>query len=144
MQNNPRRKRGLSNYFWRMALNVGVLLITLLTTNTVLAQSALPGEGLYRWKLSSEHVWRVISPDPLATDLRLADRRVDEYVAVSRDETRRSRALSEYNHLLVRFQAEENETNRERIIAKLKSQQDSLKTMGMSIPELDQFVQPGP
>jgi hypothetical protein len=86
----------------------------------------------------------VISPDPLATDLRLADRRVNEYVAVSRDETRRARALLEYNELLVRFQAEENDTNRERILARLKSQQDSLKTVGMSIPELDQFVRPSP
>ena len=144
IQNSPRQKRGLSNYFWRMALNVGVLLVTLFTTNTVLAQGALPGESLYRWKLNSEHVWRVISPDPLATDLRLADRRVNEYVAVSRDEIRRSRALREYNELLVRFQAEQNETNRERILLRLKSQQDSLKTVGMSIPELDQFVRPGP
>lgn len=144
MQSNPRQKRGLSNYFWRMALNVGVLLVTLFTTNTVLAQSALPGESLYRWKLNSEHVWRVVSPDPLATDLRLADRRLNEYVAVSRDEGRRARALLEYNELLVRFQAEENDTNRERILARLKSQQDSLKTVGMSIPELDQFVRPSP
>jgi len=144
MQNNPRQKRGLSNYFWRMALNVSVLLITLLMTSTVLAQSALPGESLYRWKLNSEHVWRVISTDPLATDLRLADRRVDEYVAVSRDETRRARVLLGYNELLVKFQAEENDTNRERIWVSLKSQQDSLKTVGMSIPELDQFVHPAP
>ena len=144
MKNNPRQKRGLSDYFWQMALNVGVLLVTLFTTSTALAQSALPGENLYRWKLNSEHVWRVISPDPLATDLRLADRRVNEYVAVSRDQTRQSRALLGYNELLVRFQAEQDEMNRERILVRLKSQQDSLKTAGMSIPELDKFVHPGP
>lgn len=64
-----------------------MLLITLVTTHTVLAQSALPGEDLYRWKVTSEHIWRGMSADPLVTDLRLVDRRLDGYIALSRDET---------------------------------------------------------
>ena len=139
----PRHRRGLPKFFWRMALNVGLLLLTLAMTNTVFAQSALPGETLYRWKLTSEYVWRVVSTDPLGTDLRLADRRLDEYLAVSKDETRRARVLVGYNELLVRFQAEEDEADRQRILTTLKSQQDSLRKVGLSIPELDRYFTGG-
>ena len=143
IEESPRRKRGLPNFFWRMALNVGVLLITLVMTNTALAQSALPGESLYHWKLTSEDVWREVSGDPLGTDLRLADRRLNEYMAVSNDETRRARVLVGYNELLTRFQAEEDEADRQRILMALKSQQDSLRKVGLSIPELDRYFSGG-
>jgi hypothetical protein len=143
IETNPRRRRGLPTFFWRMALNVSVLVLAIVMTNTVFAQSALPGDALYRWKLTSEHVWRVITTDPLGTDLRLADRRVDEYLAVSKDDSRRARVLLGYNELLVRFQAEEDEADRQRILTALKSQQDSLKKVGLSIPELDRYFSGG-
>ena len=88
---SPKQNRGLWTYSWRMALNLAVLMFALIMTNTVFAQGALPGESLYNWKLTSERVWRVVSDDPLATDLQLSNRRVHEYVAVSNDETRRAR-----------------------------------------------------
>lgn len=138
-----RSKRGLPVFFWRMALNIAVLLFALMMTNTVFAQGALPGESLYNWKLTSERIWRVVSTDPLGTDLQLANRRIDEYVAVSNDETRRARVLVNYNELLVRFKAEEDEVDRERILQVLKSQQDSLRKVGLSIPELDNYFSGG-
>ena len=143
IETKPRPRRGLPIFFWRMALNVSVLLLTLAMTNTVFAQSALPGESLYRWKLTSEYVWHVVTTDPLGTDLRLADRRLDEYLAVSKDETRRARVLMGYNELLLRFQAEEDEADRQRILTTLKSQQDSLRKVGLSIPELDRYFSGG-
>ena len=140
-----RVKREMPLFFWRMALNVAVLVFALVMTNTVFAQGALPGESLYNWKLRSERVWRVFSSDPLGTDLKLADRRIHEYVAVSsdRDETRRARVLGDYNELLVRFKSEDNEADRARILPVLKSQQDSLRKVGLSIPELDSYFSGG-
>lgn len=128
-------------FFWRMGLNVAILVFALIMTNTVFAQGALPGESLYNWKLASERIWRVVSIDPLGTDLELSNRRITEYVAVSHDndETRRARIRTDYNALLVRFQAEDDEVNRARINQVLKTQQDSLHDEGLSLPELDSY-----
>lgn len=145
IKNSPQQKRRMPLFFWRMALNVAVLVFALIMTNTVFAQGALPGESLYNWKLASEKVWRVFSVDPLETDLQLADRRINEYVAVSRDAdgTRRTRVLVSYNELLVRFKEEEDEADKARILQTLKSQQDSLRKVGLSIPELDNYFSGG-
>ena len=143
MKNSPPQKRGLPIFFWRMALNVAVLMFALIMTNTVFAQGALPGESLYNWKLTSERVWRILSVDPLGTDLQLANRRIDEYVAVSQDETRRARVLTSYNELLVQFKEKDNENDRARILQVLKSQQDSLRKVGLAIPELDSYFSGG-
>jgi hypothetical protein len=126
-----------------MALNVAVLFFALIMTNTVFAQGALPGESLYNWKLASERVWRVLSVDPVGTDLQLANRRVSEYVAVSNDETRRARVLVSYNELLTRFKTEGNDNDQQRILVTLQSQRDSLHQVGLSIPELDNYVSGG-
>jgi hypothetical protein len=133
------QKRHIPLFFWRMALNVAVLVSALVMTNTVFAQGALPGESLYKWKLTSEHIWRIVSVDPLGTDLKLSDRRLTEYVAVSNDESRRARVLTDYNELLARFKAEEDEYDRARIVLALKSQQASLRNVGLSLPELDSY-----
>lgn len=143
MEDSPRSMRGVSLFFWRVALNVAVLMFALITTNTLFAQGALPGETLYDWKLASETLWRLVTVDPLGTDLYLADRRIDEYVAVSKDEQRRAEVLIGYNRLLVRFKAEEDETDRARILSVLKSQQDSLRKVGLAIPELDSYFSGG-
>jgi hypothetical protein len=119
-------------------LNVAVLVFALLMTNTVFAQGALPGDSLYNWKLSSERVWRMVSADPLGTDLQLSNRRINEYVAVSNDETRRARVLVSYNELLTRFKSDNND--QERILVVLRSQQDSLHQVGLSIPALEDYV----
>jgi hypothetical protein len=136
----PRPTRQLPLFFQRMALNVGVLLLMLTFTSTAFAQIALPGESLYSLKLASENVWRVLTTDPLGTDLELSNRRINEYVAVSQDETRRARVLSGYHDLLVRFQTEDDELEKERILRVLQSQQDSLRKEGLSIPALDNYV----
>lgn len=142
MKSNPRRKFGVPVFFWRMALNMAVLLFALIMTNTVFAQGALPGESLYAWKLISENVWRVVTVDPVGTDLQISNRRIDEYVAVN-DEARRARVLAGYSELLNRLQSEKDEANRARILLTLKSQQDSLRKVGLSIPELDGYFTGG-
>lgn len=143
MDSNPRQKRGLPVFFWRMALNMAVLMFTLVMANTVFAQGALPGESLYNWKLASERVWRMVTVDPVGTDLMISDRRVDEYLAVSNDEARRARVLVGYNELIERFEREDDQADRERILLTLKSQQDSLRKVGLSIPSLDHYFSGG-
>jgi len=136
--NLPQRGRFPVN-FWRMALNVALLVFALITTNTVFAQGALPGDSLYNWKLTSERVWQFVSADHLGTDLQLSNRRINEYVAVSSDESRRARVLTSYNELLVRFKAENNESDQARILQTLHTQQDALHKVGLTIPELDSY-----
>ena len=143
IENSPRRKRTTPFFFWRMALNVAVLIFALVMTNTVFAQRALPGEELYDWKLASETFWRTVTTDPLGTDLKISERRIDEYVAVSSDEARRREVLMGYNKLLGRFKLEEDEYDRARILHALKSQQDSLRRVGLTIPELDSYFSGG-
>jgi hypothetical protein len=109
-------------------------------TSTVFAQGALPGEGLYNWKLASERLWRAMAVNPLETDLKISDRRINEYVAVSSDEQRRTQVLLGYHKLLVRFQDEHGEVNQARIQRVLRSQQDALHKAGLSIPELDSYI----
>ncbi len=126
-------------FFRRKALNLAMLVFVFLTTNTVFAQGALPGEILYRWKLASENLWRSITADPVGTDLKLSDRRINEYVAVSSDEQRRTEVLLGYNKLLVRFKDDQTEADRARIMTVLKSQKNVLNKIGLSIPELDDY-----
>jgi hypothetical protein len=51
--------------------------------------------------------------------------------------------LTDYNELLMRFKAEEDENDRARILLVLKSQQDSLRKVGLSLPELDSYFSGG-
>ena len=143
IENSPRRKRAMPFFYWRMALNLAVLIFALVMTNTVFAQRALPGEELYDWKLASETFWRTVTTDPLGTDLKISERRIDEFVAVSSDEARCREVLMRYNKLLCRFKQEEDESDRVRILHALKSQQDSLRRVGLTIPELDNYFSAG-
>jgi len=115
MQQNPQRKR-VSPIFWRVAIGVMTMLIAFLATGTSFAQSALPGDQLYNWKLTSENVWRMTSSDQLGVDLTLSDRRVHEIVVVSGNEARQQRALENYQKLLVKFNATKDEKARARIL----------------------------
>jgi hypothetical protein len=136
MYENPQMKR-VSPLFWRMTITLVSLLLAFIVSGTVFAQSALPGDTFYDWKLSSENAWRIVSPDRLGTDLTLSNRRVHEVVALSGDEIRRARALEDYQRLLVRFQ---EANDQERILIVLRSQQEFLRNAGVSVPELDNYL----
>jgi hypothetical protein len=136
MQQNPQRKR-VSPIFWRVAIGVMTMLIAFLATGTSFAQSALPGDQLYDWKLTSENVWRMTSSDQLGVDLTLSDRRVHEIVVVSGNHARQQRALENYQKLLVKFNATKNEKARARILPVLRAQHEALIKAGVLSPELD-------
>jgi hypothetical protein len=143
MQATPPPKRRLPVFFRQMALNLGVLFLMFALVSTAFAQGSVPGETLYGVKLASESVWRVLTTDPVGTDLEIANRRVNEYVEVSRDEVRRARVLTGYHDVMVRFQNQADEQEKARILQVLKSQQDSLRKVGLSIPELDSYFSGG-
>jgi hypothetical protein len=47
--------------------------------------------------------------------------------------------LTNYNELLARFKSEQDQNNKARIVEVLKSQQDSLHQVGLTIPELESY-----
>jgi hypothetical protein len=143
IEKSQRPRERMPFLFGRMALNLAVLMVALVMTNTLFAQKALPGEELYDWKLASENFWRSVTTDPLGTDLKISERRIDEYVAVSSDDARRQEVLLGYNKLLVRFKEEKDESDRARILNVLKAQRDALRRMGLTIPELDSYFSGG-
>lgn len=80
----------------RMATTAAVVVLTLMTATTAMAQSALPGDVLHPVKLYSEHVWRSFHSNPVQADLSLAQRRLEELLAVEGDTDRVPAALSAY------------------------------------------------
>jgi hypothetical protein len=122
MQQNPQRKR-ISPVLWRFAISVAAVLLIFVASGTAFAQSSLPGDALYNWKLTSEHVWRLTSSDQLSVDITLSNLRVNEIVSVSDNAARRARAIENYEKLLIKFQAEQDPVKRARILPILRAQQ---------------------
>ncbi len=137
---HPRRSRGKLSLVWSVAISLAVLVIAFFVTGTAFAQSALPGQPLYDWKLSSEQFWRASSSDPVSVDLALADRRTFELTSLSADKTDSARALAGYQEVLARLSSEEDALNKDRISYTLKSNQLKLSAVGINIPELDKHL----
>jgi len=106
MQAHPRRRVTSGLMFWRLASVLVVLVLAFLVTGTVYAQSAMPGDPLYDWKLVSERLWRRVSPNPVSTDLTIANRRIGEMNVVVDDPARRARALEGYHEVVNRLEDE--------------------------------------
>jgi hypothetical protein len=138
MQQNPQRKR-VSPVLWRFSIAFATVMMLFLASGTAFAQQALPGDTLYNWKLTSEHVWRLTSNDDLGVDIALSQRRMNELVVVSGDETRRAWAVQNYEKLLVKFQNAESEKDRARILPVLQAQHEVLLEAGIMIPELENY-----
>ena len=138
MQQHPQRRR-VSPIFWRFSIALATVMLLFVASGTAFAQTALPGDAFYTWKLTSENVWRFTSSDPLGVDITLSNRRVDELMTVSGDQIRRERAVENYEKLLIKFNAEQDEEKRERILPILRAQQEALKKAGVSVPELESY-----
>jgi hypothetical protein len=74
------------------------------------------------------------SSDQLGVDLTLSDRRVNEMVVVSGNQSRQVQALKNYEKLLIKFNAAINQRDRARILPVLRAQHQSLIKAGISIP----------
>jgi hypothetical protein len=138
MQQHPQHKR-VSPVFWRVAISFATVMMLFLASGTAFAQQAVPGDTLYTWKLTSEHVWRLTSGDDLGVDIALSQRRMRELVVVSEDENRRVWAIQNYEELLVKFQNAESERDRARIRPVLLAQHKALLEAGIAIPELESY-----
>ena len=138
MLQNPQRKR-VSPMLWRFSIAFATMFLLFLASGTAFAQAALPGDALYNWKLTSEHVWRLTSNDDLGIDIALSQRRMNELLVVSGDETRRAWAIQNYEKLLVKFRNAESEHDRARILPVLRAQHEALIEAGVRIPELEDY-----
>ena len=138
MQQHPQRKR-VSPVFWRFAVGLVTVMTLFLASGTAFAQQAVPGDRLYNWKLTSEHIWRYTSNDQLGYDIALSNRRMNELMEVSQDEMRRTWAIQNYEKLLVKFRNAEDGKDRERILSVLRAQHEALIKAGITVPELELY-----
>jgi RNA polymerase sigma-70 factor (ECF subfamily) len=136
---SPRRQNAMP-MFQRTALTLAVLVVAFLITGTAHAQSALPGGTFYGWKRTSEQVWRILSPDPLTTDIILAERRLKEWVAVAGDPIYNVKARFDYLDALARLETTGDMDALTRIIPVLQLQQQILAVAGLPAPELDTYL----
>jgi hypothetical protein len=136
MLQNPQRKR-VSPIFWQVAVGFATIMLLFVASGTAFAQQALPGDTLYNWKLTSEHVWRLTSNDDLGVDIALSQRRMNELLVVSGDQTRRASAIQNYEKLLLKFRNAESEHDRARILPVLQAQHEALIEAGVLVPELE-------
>lgn len=144
MQAHPRKTVRFQFLFTRLATGFAVMLLALFVAGTVYAQGALPGQFLYTWKLMSENVWRAISPDPIGTDLAIAERRANELIAIGNNAAMRLQAQNAYLEVVARLELEMNAENEERIRTILDSQIEELNQSGVAIPPLEQNILPLP
>jgi hypothetical protein len=138
MQQNPQRKR-ISPVFWRVSVAFATVMLLFLASGTAFAQQALPGDALYNWKLTSEHLWRFTSNDQLEYDILLSNRRVNELMEVSQDEMRRPSAIRNYEKLLIKFRNTQDPEDRERILFVLRTQRETLLNAGIDISEIEPY-----
>lgn len=141
MQQHPRQRGQRVLLFQRLAMGLAVVMFALLSVGTVRAQSALPADMFYSWKLASEQVWRTVSFNSRHVDLALADRRVSEIVATADDPSRLAGAVHDYQEILLRLEAG-SDADRGEILSTLETHQKSLKDAGLSIQALDDYLAP--
>jgi hypothetical protein len=136
---HPRQQRGVA-LSWRMAMTLAMLVVALLFTGTVHAQSALPGDIDYGWKRTSELAWRALAPDPVAADIILSERRLNEWIAVANDPALNTSARNSYRDALSRLESSRDVETFALIVPMLQSHQRALKNAGLPTSELDNYL----
>jgi RNA polymerase sigma factor (sigma-70 family) len=137
---HPRRPKVIiTPAFQRVAVTLAVL-VAFLVTGTARAQSALPGDPFYPWKRTSEQAWLALSPDPVSTDIILAERRLNEWIAVSHDSVRSTTAKSSYVEALSRLKTTNDDKDLIRVVSVLEQQQQTLGDAGLTVDELDTYL----
>ncbi len=132
-----------SSTFWRMTLIYTALVAAFLITGTAKAQSALPGDILYGWKRTSEQAWLSVSPDPVGTDIILADRRLNELIAVEHDPVRRAEASSDYSAALTKLNPVSNSTTSARLLPVLRAHSQRLANAGLPAAQVNNYLTVG-
>jgi hypothetical protein len=142
MYARPRKTARPGFMFMRLAGSLATVIMALLVAGTVYAQNALPGNPFYAWKLASENVWRAASPDAVGVDLMIAERRIDELIAVRNDPVLYAQALRAYLEMSARLKSEIDPGNEVRILTVLDAQVEKLDQSGVTLPPTDQNVLP--
>jgi RNA polymerase sigma factor (sigma-70 family) len=124
----------------RAAVSFVMLAVALMAVGTAQAQSALPGEALYNWKRTSEKVLYAFSPDATETDMFLAERRLEEWIAVMNDPALSPEARLEYEEALSRLVSALNGQNAGRVKTALLEQHTALEEAGLASEELDEYL----
>ena len=150
IKTNSKRKPAInrSSRFWpvlfgrtlNLAFGLAAVLILFLSTGTVLAQSALPGEALYDWKIASEQVLRTVHPNPLTIDLMMSERRVDDLTQVKGDDKAVTVALNGYQQTLSHLSDYDAPEAREVISQTLNQQRSELVEAQLNVPALDELL----
>jgi hypothetical protein len=147
----PRKTRVIP----RLVVGMMVVALAFIFAGAGLAQSALPGEALYPLKLSSEYAWRATSPDPVAVDLMLADRRSSELLTLASRQVAananvgivqpnaETEGIAAYTDVLDRLETETGGSTAEQILLRLQAHQDKLARAGIHVPKLDDIVSHG-
>lgn len=138
MLQHPQRKR-VSPIFWRFSIAFATVITLFIASGTAFAQQAVPGDTLYNWKLTSEHIWRYTSNDQIGYDIALSDRRLQELLEVSGHPIRRASAIRNYEELLVKLSSVKREEDLARVLPVLRAQHQVLLEAGMTIPELESY-----
>jgi DNA-directed RNA polymerase specialized sigma24 family protein len=140
-QTHPRQPKIVVPVFQRTTVAFAMLVAAFLVTGTAHAQSALPGESFYSWKRASEQAWRALSPNPVATDIFLAERRLAEWIAVSDDPSRSAIAMADYLEVLSRLESTDDmAATVTLIVPALQQQQQTLSDAGLATTELDNYL----
>jgi hypothetical protein len=142
MQAHPRKSIRFNFMLMRMATSFAMLLLAFLIAGTAYAQSAMPGNPFYAWKLASENIWRLVSPDPVATDLAIAERRAEELIAIGNNSEQYPQILDAYLDVVNRLEVEMNTGNEARIQQVLNTQIEELNKSGIVLPQSDQELLP--
>lgn len=135
----------------RFAFGMAGIVLALGLVSSAAAQGALPGQLLYPLKLTTERAWRAASPDPLAVDISLADRRTAELLALAHEQTSapkdqasesgaETEGIAAYNDVLNRLASESHGPDSNQILKVLEAHQQKLLHAGIHVPELDKIV----
>jgi DNA-directed RNA polymerase specialized sigma24 family protein/uncharacterized protein YidB (DUF937 family) len=136
----PQPRVNLVPVLRRTALSFAVLVIAVLVTGTTYAQAALPGEAFYPWKLTSEQVWLAFSPNQVAVHIALAERRLEEWIAVANDPKLSFIAMNNYQEALAKLESLDNEATYAMIQSALLAQQNELQQAGLTSAELSSYL----
>jgi hypothetical protein len=142
MQARPRKPVRSGFLFMRLLTGLAIILLALLAGGTVYAQNALPGDAFYSWKLASENAWRTISPDPVGTDIAIAERRVDELIAVGDEPVLYAEVLKAYVEVTARLRNEMTAETKAVILAALETQSEELNQSGVILPQSGSEILP--
>ena len=150
IQSHPRQPRNV-RLVPRLTFAIVSIALAALMVSTAFAQAALPGQPLYGLKISSERVWRAASPDHVAVDIALANRRADEIVQLvemkpesnTKEGPRmdaEAEGLAAYSVVLDRLSMEVNGPDDAVILTVLEAHQQRFEHAGIRVPRLDDIV----